>query len=537
MKQQTPDFTAVIADDEPSIRNGLKEAIPWKDNHLSIVGLAGDGRKTLQLITEFHPDLAIIDIRMPHLTGLDVIREAREAGEDTDFIILSGYNDFFYAKEAIRYGAKAYLLKPLDKEELLDEIRRILSERICHQPDAALAKDAVTVHANTNFFRQLIDSKVLDSGRIGQVLNTSRINLSDTSSYVLVLLYDQPNGTSAEKASILTASLSLLEKQFADVRHIFWQYDGQKIIGIFNTSQTTSFQTAMACLEVIGIAALPAPVIGVGDTVPGLFECSYSYNRALNALSYRLYDDSSRIFTSQLICTVPPRLTLSDIDYLPLVQFIVKKDLEGIRRYCNEFVSSLLYVKMPPPNYVFSLCYALFNLITQEFSSFSQEDIKESANANDLYQFRKLTQIRQWLIDSFCWLSEYIDAVYGYSGKEHADALGSPDLPESSDSIIRSAKEFIHEQIGNHLKIEDIAKQVHLSPSYFAIYFKNKTNVNLRDYLLAEKMDYAKQRLSEPGAVISDIAYDVGYGDYRSFSRAFKNICGMTPSDYQSRYR
>lgn len=537
MEQHTPYFTAVIADDEPSIRNGLKEAIPWEENYLSIVGLANDGRRALQLIAEHHPDLAIVDIRMPQMSGLDVIREAREAGEKTEFIILSGYNDFFYAKEAIRYGAKAYLLKPLDKEELLDEIRRILGERIRLRPDTAFAEEAVIANTNTNFFRQLIDSKVLDSGRIGQVLVTSHIRLSDASAYVLVLLYDQLNAASGERSSILSASLSFLEKQFAEVRHIFWQYDDQKIIGIFNSSQTTSFQTAMECLEVLDAAALPSPVIGVGDTVPGLFECSYSYNRALNALSYRLYDDSSRIFTSQLICTVPPKLTLSDIDYLPLVQFIVKKDLEGIRRYCNEFVSSLLYVKMPPPNYVFSLCYALFNLITQEFSSFSQEDIKESANANDLYQFRKLTQIRQWLIDSFCWLSEYIDAVYGYSGKGHTDALGSSDLSGSADSIIRSAKEFIHEQIGNHIKIEDIAKQVHLSPSYFAIYFKNKTNVNLRDYLLAEKMDYARQRLSEPGAVISDIAYDVGYGDYRSFSRAFKNICGMTPSDYQSRYR
>lgn len=537
MTQQTNIFTAIIADDEPSIRNGLREAIPWEENQLSVVGLAGDGRQALKLITGHHPDLAIIDIRMPELTGLDVIREAREAGEDTDFIILSGYNDFFYAKEAIRYGAKAYLLKPLDKDELLDEIRRVLRERILQQTGTDFPESPAAAAVNTSFFKQLIDSKVLDSGRIGQVLTSSHINLSDTTAYVLVLLYEQPDTVSPDKPAPLPAALSLLERHFTDVRHIFWQNDEQKLVGIFNVSHTTSFQTAMECLEIMNLAGLPAPIIGVGDTVAGLFECSYSYNRALNALSYRLYDDHSRIFTSQLICTVPPKLTLSDIDYLPLVQFIVKKDLDGIRRYCNEFIDSLLYVKMPPPNYVFSFCYALFNLITQEFSSFSQEAIKESANANDLYQFQKLTQIRQWLIDSFCWLSEYTDAVYGYSRTEHTVSLNPQTLNDNEDSIIRSAKEYIHEQISNHIKIEDIARQVHLSPSYFAIYFKNKTNINLRDYLLAEKMEYAKRRLSEPNVAIGDVAYDVGYGDYRSFSRAFKNVCGMTPSDYQSRHK
>ena len=78
---------------------------------------------------------------------------------------------------------------------------------------------------------------------------------------------------------------------------------------------------------------------------------------------------------------------------------------------------------------------------------------------------------------------------------------------------------------------------MHLSPSYFAIYFKGKTGVNLRDYLLAEKMEYARKALTNPDTPISDVAYDVGYGDYRSFSRAFKNVHGITPSDFQARYR
>lgn len=102
------------------------------------------------------------------------------------------------------------------------------------------------------------------------------------------------------------------------------------------------------------------PLIGIGDVVSGLMECSYSYNRALTSITYRLYDDTSGIFTYEILCTVQPVLKLTDIDYLPLVQFIVQKDLENIRTFCNDFIDRLLYVPMPPPNYVFSMCYSCF---------------------------------------------------------------------------------------------------------------------------------------------------------------------------------
>lgn len=529
-QQAAPQFTAIIADNELSILKGLKESIDWTALDIEIVALAHDGREALDMIAELDPDIAIVDIRMPGLSGLEVIRSAKAAGSATDFIILSGYDDFSYAKDAIRYGARAYLLKPLDKEEFYGEVYRICEERahvqVVQDPD----RTTLSYNPETLFFNNLIDSKVLDSGRIASMLRASHISLSDSPCYVLVLLPSQEG-----QEVPFPLMIAKLNEHFADARHIFWKYDAQKLIGIFNTSNTTSFQTAMQCVDVFNRQEMPLPLIGVGDTVSGLFECPYSYNRALTALTYQLYDDRSRIFTYELICTVPPKVTLSDIDYLPLVQAIVRKDEDAIRGYCDAFIDRLLYVTMPPPNYVFSLCYALFNLIEREFSSFSQQDITPTSNARDLYQFKKLSQIRQWLVRAFCQLSEFIDAVYGYS--DPGSAKSPARITEGlQDNIIRTAKEYIHDNIHGHtLKIEDIARQVHLSPSYFAIYFKNKTHINLRDYLLNEKMEYAKKKLSDPNVSISDVAYDVGYGDYRSFSRAFKNIYGITPSDYQAR--
>lgn len=532
MEQNTVEFTAVLADDEYSVLEGVKTAIDWESLGIRIAALASNGHEALDAIIKYKPDLAIIDIRMPDLTGIQVIERCRNAGISTDFIILSGYDDFSYAKEAMRYGAKAYLLKPLNSTELTDEICRIFMERTSQSRHST--RRLYQEQFNFNFFNNLIDGKILESGIISRMLCDTQLPLSDSSCYVCAFIFEETlsSGTGSFSPDPV---LKQLNQEFAGEKCIFWKHDAKQLIGIFNTSSLIPFHVALRCLESLKNAGLSLPLIGVGDTVSGLMECSYSYNRALTALTYQLYDSSSHIFTYETIYSVPPKTRLSDIDYLPLFQYIVKKDRDKIKAYCDEFIDSLLYVPMPPPNYVYSLCYALFHQVQQEFSNFSHGEISEIATARDLYRFKQLSQIRQWLCDSFCQLSEFIDAVYGYASSKYAQV--QENASKADDPIICTAKEYIHSNITNHIKIEDIAREVHLSPSYFAIYFKNKTNVNLRDYLLTEKMEYARRVLMNPSASISDVAYDVGYGDYRSFSRAFKNVHGITPSDFQAKYR
>lgn len=534
MKPNAVEFTAVLADDEELILKRLENAVDWPQLNIRLVALAQNGKDALDAVLSHQPDLAVIDVRMPELSGLEVIRRTRKAGIQTDFIILSGYDDFSYAQEAIRYGAKAYLLKPVNSSELYDEIYRLCLER-SRQKGPKLGR-LYQNKLNVSFFNRLIDSKILEPGIIRQTLADSGLPISDSPCYVCVLQCTEGrSGASSDEPDLSDDLITALDQHFSREKHVFWSYNPHQIVGIFNISTTLPFKNAMGCLEVFQALGAPAPLIGVGDTVSSLMECPYSYNRALTAMTYQLYDDASRIFTSQSICTVPPSLKLTDIDYLPLIQYIVKKDLEGIRTYCDDFMDRLLYVPAPPPNYVFSFCYALFHQVEKEFSDFSHNEITEIATAQDLYQFRKLSQIRRWLIDSFCQLSEFIDAVYGYATPKYSSAQKA--AVEEDDAIIREAKEFIHSHVGKRIKLEDIARHVHLSPSYFAIYFKNKTDVNLRDYLLAEKMEYARLALMNPGTSIRDVAYDVGYGDYRSFSRAFKNVHGITPSDFQSKYR
>lgn len=124
----------LIADDEAIVREGLKYIVDWTSLGFSICGEVSNGEEALQKITDLKPDLVLLDIRMPRLSGTELIETARESGYTGEFIILSGYSEFKYAQTAIRYGVSFYLTKPIDEEELEKALLSI-KEKILRQVD------------------------------------------------------------------------------------------------------------------------------------------------------------------------------------------------------------------------------------------------------------------------------------------------------------------------------------------------------------------------------------------------------------------
>ena len=131
-----------IADDEKIIRDGLKYVVDWEELGFTIVGEAGNGEEAYKDICALSPTIVMMDIKMPGMTGLDVIKRCAEAGIPTRFIILSGFSDFQYAREAMKYGVTHYLTKPIDEDELtkaVDELSEVIQEeRAKHAQDQVL---------------------------------------------------------------------------------------------------------------------------------------------------------------------------------------------------------------------------------------------------------------------------------------------------------------------------------------------------------------------------------------------------------------
>ena len=142
----------LLADDEAAIRNGLQNAIPWEQYHAKVVAVASNGQEALDLIRSYLPDLVIIDIKMPQIDGLEVIRQTKAAGITCRFLILSGYDDFYLAQKAIRYGANGYFLKPLKIEEFKDELSRQYAEILSHHNSYAAARNLDELMESSKIF-------------------------------------------------------------------------------------------------------------------------------------------------------------------------------------------------------------------------------------------------------------------------------------------------------------------------------------------------------------------------------------------------
>lgn len=142
-------YTVFIVDDEALIRDGLKQIIDWEALGFTVCGEASNGEDAEKEILEKQPDLTLMDIRMPRKLGLDVVASVREKDFKGRFIILSGYSDFKYAQEAIRYGVEFYLTKPIDEDELLSSVTTILRP-LKEKARNVILHDLVTVGLETD---------------------------------------------------------------------------------------------------------------------------------------------------------------------------------------------------------------------------------------------------------------------------------------------------------------------------------------------------------------------------------------------------
>lgn len=513
-------ISLVIADDEDLIRQGLAEIVSDGQFHTEIAGTAATGTEALALVQTLHPDLAIMDIKMPGIDGLEVIRQAVESGCTTRFLILSGYNDFSFARKAIKYNVKDYFLKPLNipdfKSALLLQCQDILAERAKREHNDA--KLNALVHASRSFFlNRLLQNEILDQDITNEKINQLKLNISPGSCCVAVFSPEtEPADSFPDYDEIITECLHPILKTFF---YEAWSYKDSQLVCILSISrprEKLAMERILKCLDAIDETLGLRFIAGFGSIVPSLHQCSASYQSALLALSYRIYEPKLSIYDNSILCSQAPAAQSKKIDSAPLTAAILKNNTDEIRNYCDVFFQSLFFVKMPPPNYIRGMCMFLISNVQKDIAIW-QGSVNQlpSFTYEDLDTLSSIRHLKDWLKDFF--MDYSLQLYHTQSGH---------------DKIIQTAKQYIHDHINRTIKAKDVASEVNLSEAYFAIYFKNHATVNFRDYVLNVKMEHAKNLISSKTMAISEVAYAVGYQDYRSFSRAFKNIVGSTPSEF-----
>lgn len=520
--------TLLLADDEAEIRAGLRSIIEWEDYGIELLGTAASGAEALDMIRFYDPDIVLTDIQMPGMNGLELVKRAGDEQFEALFVILSGYDDFQYAQTAIKQGVCDYILKPVVLEEftaLIERLRDMIISRRNHHRDQIRMSHQLRAADKTikqqNFISELLREE-LSQTQIDTILERDRHPLHSGSCAAVILhIYEQPfsPATAEEEANdgSIAGTLSFLEDYYRQRPVIYGHMNRSAVILFHNTASVQELYEdtgrMLAALEATGgIRAFGA----IGSQVDSLKQIHESFRLANQVVSWHIYPEMGRIADTSVLASLATQNLIKDER---IAGDIKACDTVRLEQDFAAYTKTLFFTEFPPPAYLFSM----YNFLIMDIRS-QLADAGLQSYTGDAYQamrqFDTFTEIRTWLLTI---LTEYAHEL-------------SVSQARSQDPLIQKAVEFITANIFNKVGAEDVCRYIGYSKSYFSKYFRQKTNLNFRDYILDLKITYAQETLKTNAHTPKELAIRLGYEEYSSFSRAFKARTGFSPTDYQKTF-
>ena len=510
-------YTVIIADDEKNIRDGLVSMSLWSELSIDIVGIAANGQEAWELIKSLQPDFAIMDIKMPHTSGMEAIASVRKASLSTDIIILSGYDSFDFARDAIKYGVKAYLLKPVDESEIKNVLLSLCSKR-----EENLTSSHSHISLSRTTLNDLIEGRLVDNLTVLKLLSEESGLAIDSASFVLLV---ELGKTSKDMGALTKA----LQRALGNINHLSWGFDSRTVITILNVTEDNELSLLTDIQKSLKLEECSSFKLASGEIVPSLRQISFSYSKALLVLSYSFYFETAELLTASMLPVAPPSMHPGDLDTKALEKAVLEHDENAIVEEIDCLLDALMKRPYPPPSYVLSMVYSLVKGVESDLEHLLDPNQNRLSNVK-LSACKSASELKKELKGIFIGLSRYVQTVYG---SVRAEMLIKKNF--YSDDIQIQVERYIYENLSEQIRIEEIAALYNQSSSYFASCFKQETGKNLRTFILEIKMEWARKELLKKTTSVDDIAGKLGYKDYRSFSRAFKNQVGQTPSEYAGR--
>ncbi|HHW13033.1 MAG TPA: helix-turn-helix domain-containing protein [Firmicutes bacterium] len=533
-------YKVVIIDDEQEQVEGIKNVIDWERYELAIAGTADNGVKGLELIERTLPEIAIVDIKMPLMSGLEMLEEVRKRGIKLQSIILSGYDDFYFAQKAITLQTSNYLLKPCRPEQILQSVLKAKNLIVEERRKSAVLKDYQDLIRENlpvlkeKFLTDLLKGNLSDQAAIEQKMVCYGLPFSALTSEYNVVLFschcwaagEQPAPVKTEEY-LLLAVMELVKQGLAPEHRCEVLYEREWVIAIIEIRDGACRQELPLQLEKIKqhIEQLYdlSITVGIGGPVSSLALIWRSYQQAATAVETGFFAGDQ-----QIIMYDPQRAT--GHKYLYPFQEVKKVllsletgDEEAVQAAVEKFFQSLVLAGNPGKREIQQLSLTLVSNILQY--CFDQ-NIDLERNGTDILQF--FDRILQ--ANTLQQLQEIIGLfLTGIVRQLAAD--------RERNNIVQFAIDYIKENYQSNINLQTIAEQVNYSPSYLSFLFKQETGKNFVDYLNHYRIEQAKKLLRDTNAKNYEIAYQVGYQDEKYFYQIFKKYTGLTASQYRESFR
>ena len=519
----------LLVDDEPFILQGLQLLIDWEKEGYHIT-TASNGSEALEIIKERPVDLIIADIKMPVMTGLELLKALRsDLKRDTYFVILSGFAEFSYAQEALRYDCTDYILKPVEKDqlmEILSKVSALNSEKTHHRQDVLKKEKAYMERV----LMRLLSGKY-DVNDIEYI--SDKTSMDDEKCYVEIQLDDLmvtdetlDEDKKAQLAKVYSAALDYLKddsifcirdisdsEQVFDIGFIYSESMGKRL-------QMTSKEYLNDFLDyLIANTNLPLTML-IGKNVSGIRNISKSYGTAnmLHSLqgfrekkNIYFYEDEYKVGETGLI------ICKKELD--SLIAAIERGEHVEIRKCVDDFYEEMQKTGVTGSTMNLNINYLLFQLIhlaSELDSEVNQEEIlriiSESTSEEGISRGGKTHLCRM---------------AYAYG--EYISQLRK----NVSRGVLGDVEEEIKKNYASNLTLKDLSEKYFVNSAYLGQLFRKKYGCSFKDYLNKKRIEEAARLLRKTDMKIYEVAEAVGYKDADYFVNKFIEAMGCTPTKYK----
>ncbi|MEC0123538.1 response regulator [Paenibacillus pabuli] len=525
-------YRVLLVDDEEDVREGLVVEVDWEALDLRIVGLAENGREALEMAERVEPDIVVTDISMPFMDGLELARRLRERNPLVKVVILTGYDEFDYARQAVSLSVDEYLLKPFSAghlTELLTRLRAQMALEVAEREDVQQLRDhyytslpllqadlmATLLHRQKS--PEYIHGK---AKQCGLDLHGKRYGVS-----VLTLHMDGEQSEDAELKQF--AALNIAAEVWTEhgAGHAFMHQEAIVLLYVDRWGGEDGEKRQQQALENVmrsinHYLRIPATV-GSGQIVNTLAGVKHAYEDALLALDYRLVPGTdSLIYIADVERQTAGRLRFDELKQQTLTRCL-KAGTQAELEEALEIIFREITVEHGRSDIQLYLIEVLTNVWkAAQASGEAMEDIFGAGFQlyTDLFRLPGLSEARG-KVREVCLLVQHRIA----SGRQHV-----------YKDIVEQALSFTKEHYADpDLSIQKVCGHLHISSGYFCGIFKKEVQLTFLQYLMQIRMEAAKELLRSTEMKSFEIAAQVGFAEPNYFSFCFKKHIGISPKEYR----
>nr|WP_306220253.1 response regulator [Cohnella sp. WQ 127256] len=506
----------LIVDDEPVICEGLRYTIDWEEQGVQVIGVAYDGEEALRIIEQEDVNLVLTDIRMDGMDGLQLTEQLNIRYPNVRVIMISGYEDFSYARQAIRMDVIDYLLKPVEIEELIEVVRKVV---------VSIRSENVTDLVQED--EQWLSNQIRNAPSYTKEVQPVHLEGSRYRMVVTQLEY-----FSEWRTALTSEQYTLIQQQWMNIVHQSLESCSIRSISVFDhpnllyTLVITSAEFGpfdwLNALDDIMKSSVEEHSLycGVSGVYDSLAATNIHCKDVKQLIQYHVLEGKT-ILQPELLESIGSNRTLPDFENTKVVQLLVhaifKQDLAEMKTIVLDM---FLFFR----EHRFLLPEVLKEY--EEISVLLRQRLRQSG-------LNVLEHVRKELIDlnennSY----ESLQAIVVDELEQWLQLVDKNGI-DKSYWIIEKVKKYMAEHYRNDLKAFEVAAWLKITPSYFSLIFKQGTGKTFSEYINELRLEDAKRLLATTSDKVFEISDQVGYKEYKYFVTVFKSYTGMTPKEYR----